>query len=207
MNQATRQIPERLMPDDRQQFLEVTLSADDPWLAYDSWGIELACKLITLGYPVDIERMIDEAKSWEPGCEGIDRLHSMLMVYNRALSIAKSSVNAGLLKNPDTPANWLTWAKRKGYDVAHLESMAAPVVAGASDDEETKEQRQDRRLQACIEAGLPMDTKAALLRLPDGVGKVAETEGVKRQSFSTDIKAALQRREAARKESGTVHRA
>jgi hypothetical protein len=122
------------MPDERNQFIQsVPIDFLDPWLAYDSWGIELACKLITLGYPVDIERMIDEAKSWEPGCEGIDRLHSMLLVYNRALSIAKSSVNAGLLENPDTLANWLTWAKRKGYDVAHLESMAAPVLPdGAS---------------------------------------------------------------------------
>lgn len=42
-------MPDRLMPDDRQQFVQVTLSADDQWLAYDSRGIELASKLITLG--------------------------------------------------------------------------------------------------------------------------------------------------------------
>lgn len=71
---------------------------------------------------------------------------------------------------------------------------------------ETKEQRQDRRLRACIDAGLPMNEKAAGLRLPDGVGKVAETEGVKRQTFSTDVKAALTRRDSAKREGVTVHR-
>ena len=59
---------------------------------------------------------------------------------------------------------------------------------------ETKEQRQDRRLKACIDAGLPMNTKAALIRLPDGVGDVADREGVTRQAFSTDVKAALKLR-------------
>ena len=83
----------------------------------------------------------------------------------------------------------------------------APVADSASSATETKEQRQDRRLQACIDAGLPMDTKDALLRLPDGVGKVAKLEGVKRQSFSSDVKAALQRRESTKREGAIVHRA
>ncbi|MBY0453415.1 MAG: hypothetical protein K2Q11_00840 [Burkholderiaceae bacterium] len=77
----------------------------------------------------------------------------------------------------------------------------------ASNAPETREQRQDRRLQACINAGLPMDTKAALSRLPDGVGGVAGSEGVTRQAFSVDIKAALKRRESATREGARVHRA
>ena len=72
---------------------------------------------------------------------------------------------------------------------------------------ETKEQRQDRRLKACIDAGLPMNERAASLRLPDGVANIAESEGVTRQSFSTDVKAALKRRENAKREGVTVHRA
>ena len=80
-----------------------------------------------------------------------------------------------------------------------------PVVAESAS--ETKEQRQDRRLKACIDAGLPMDTKAALLRLPDGVGKVAALENRTRQAFTDDVKAALKRWESAKKEGPTVHRA
>lgn len=64
---------------------------------------------------------------------------------------------------------------------------------------ETKEQRQDKRLQACIDAGLVMP-KSHVGLLPDGVGDVAEKLGLTRQAFSTDVKAALKRREAARKE-------
>jgi hypothetical protein len=58
---------------------------------------------------------------------------------------------------------------------------------------EGKEKRQDRRLQACIDDGLEMDARA-LLRLPDGVGRLAAKEGVKRQTFTEDVKAALKRK-------------
>ena len=78
----------------------------------------------------------------------------------------------------------------------------APLVQAT----EKKEQRQDRRLKACIDAGLPMNEKAASLRLPDGVGDVADHEGVTRQAFSTDVKAALERRDSAKREGVTVHR-
>ncbi len=69
---------------------------------------------------------------------------------------------------------------------------------------ETKEQRQDRRLAACDADGLKMD-RTAQLRLPDGVGRVANSEGVTRQAFSTDVKAALRRRLDAIKDGSQVH--
>jgi hypothetical protein len=64
---------------------------------------------------------------------------------------------------------------------------------------ETRKQREDRRLIACETAGLVMPISAAG-RLPDGVGKIAESEGVKRQPFSADVKAAIKRREIFKKE-------
>ncbi|RYH42419.1 MAG: hypothetical protein EON54_17800 [Alcaligenaceae bacterium] len=72
---------------------------------------------------------------------------------------------------------------------------------------EKKEDRQDRRLQACLEAGLPMNGRAALSRLPAGVAKVAELEGVKRQTFSADVKAALKRRAISQGDDESVYRA
>ena len=60
---------------------------------------------------------------------------------------------------------------------------------------ETKEQREDRRLQDCETYGLVMP-KSYLSRLPDGVGDVAEREGVTRQAFSVGVRAALKRRES-----------
>lgn len=65
--------------------------------------------------------------------------------------------------------------------------------AEAAEQVEEKEERQDRRLQACLDAGLPMNERA-LLRLPDGVGALAKLEGVSRQAFTEDVKAALQRK-------------
>jgi hypothetical protein len=68
---------------------------------------------------------------------------------------------------------------------------------------ETKEQRQDRRLQECVNAGLSFDGYKG--RLPNGVGTVAASSipKVSRQAFSVDIKAALLRRENARREGVT----
>lgn len=156
---TTRTIPERLMPDKHYQFLihkpydlvfnpDKPLPADlfnpapgdlvppelDQWFLYDSWGIEQACKLITLGYPVWFERHAEEMEGWPQDCEGRDRFSTMWFVYDRALSIAESSVKAGTIKEHDTPANWIKWAKGKGYSVAHLmpaDAPAAKVKAGA----------------------------------------------------------------------------
>lgn len=86
-----------------------------------------------------------------------------------------------------------------------LPASYRPPVADTAQPEpqaETKEQRQDRRLQACIDDGLEMLTKGALLRLPDGVGRLADIEGVKRQSFSIDVKAAQKRRANAVRDGG-----
>ena len=87
-------------------------------------------------------------------------------------------------------------------DALQVQSSATPDVVQGN---ETKEQRQDRRLKACEDAGLSFkDYKG---RLPDGVGDVADREGVTRQAFSTDVKAALERRASAQREGTTVHRA
>lgn len=72
---------------------------------------------------------------------------------------------------------------------AQTAETPAPVVAKY----EPKEQRQDRRLGACETAGLVMPDSYRG-RLPDGVGRVAATEGVTRQTFSADVKAVLKRR-------------
>ena len=79
-----------------------------------------------------------------------------------------------------------------------------PMSIDLSPRNESKEERQDRRLKQCVDAGLTMDKKA-LSRLPDGVSLVAEAEGVTRQTFSEDIKAALKRKIELNRAGGTVH--
>jgi hypothetical protein len=56
-----------------------------------------------------------------------------------------------------------------------------------------KEDRQERRLKLCLDAGLKMPTTARG-RMPYGIGKVAENDGVERQTFTEDVKAALARK-------------
>ena len=123
-------IPAHLMPDEREQFLQWDTIADAEWAIYDSWGIEFACKLITLGYPVDLKRMAEEVKGWPADAWGRDNFYSMVSVYSRALNIANSSVKAGTIKDPDTPAKWIEWAKGKGYSVAHLTHAAKETNEG-----------------------------------------------------------------------------
>lgn len=163
---AVRTIPERLMPDANYQFLickpfELVFDPDKPlpadlfnpthgdlvppepdqWFLYDSWSIDLACKLITLGYPVHLEGMAEEVKGWPQDCEGRDRFNTMVWVYDRALSIAKSSVQAGKIKEHDTPAKWIEWAKSKGYRVAHLLPADAPGAKGEADTSPSGDER------------------------------------------------------------------
>lgn len=112
--------------------------------------------------------------------------------------IHPQSLYVGVLKNPraevllsEVAAASVRW----GWTLPEaMQSLATPAVTiSIAEPTETKVERQDRRLKACIDAGLKMD-KAALLRLPDGVGEIADKEGVTRQSFSADVKAALERK-------------
>ena len=118
----------RYEPDARHQFLVGIPSEHlDPWMSYDSWDIGLAIRLITIGYNIDIAAFWDESKDWPEGASGKDEARSYINVYERGFAIAKSSIAANLLGNPDSPTNWLVWAKRKGYDVAHLDTTDAKV--------------------------------------------------------------------------------
>ena len=89
--------------------------------------------------------------------------------------------------------------------VALDSSPATKAGATAPEAVKTNEKRQDRRLKQCEDAGLTMP-KSCFARLPNGVGQAAKREGVTRQSFTTDVKAALKRRESAKREGVTVHK-
>lgn len=57
------------------------------------------------------------------------------LAYAGVRALAENSLIAGKIANPDTPANWLAWAKSKNYCTKHLEPDApkkktqpAPIV-------------------------------------------------------------------------------
>ena len=104
---------------------------DRPWMLHDSWSLELACKLVTLGYPVDLEGSNwESAKNWPLDKFGRHSLIAVRQVFDRARDTALASVAAGKIKDPDTPANWIAWAEGKGYSVAHL----GPIITQAPCD-------------------------------------------------------------------------
>lgn len=122
--------------------------------------------------------------------------------YSKELpAITASNFTQWLSVQGETPSVHIAaWVQSTARATARA-TTPAPVAQPIA-----REQRQDRRLKACEVAGLVMP-KSSIGRLPDGVGNVADLEGVTRQTFSTDVKAALKRRESARREGRTVHRA
>ena len=89
-------------------------------LLYDSWDVNMAVKLIVLGYNANLDIMLPELKECPPGSIGFDRYLGMVEVLNRAYGIANSSISAGVLTGHDSPSEWIAWARRKGYNVDHF---------------------------------------------------------------------------------------
>lgn len=102
---------------------------DSIWHLTDSWDIGQACRLILLGYNEDIKRSINYGFEHCPeGSTGRDRASALIDITSRFMTLAKSTIAIGKLKDPDTPANWIEWAKDKGYSVAHLMPANAPAA-------------------------------------------------------------------------------
>ena len=110
----------RIWHDDNYQMVTFT-SASDVELKMDSWDANLACNMIVFGDDIDNTLSIEYGLTQCPhGTHGNDRARHSLTVTNRFLKLANSAIAIGRLKEHDTPANWMTWAKTKGYSVAHL---------------------------------------------------------------------------------------
>lgn len=76
-----------------------------------------------------------------------------------------------------------------GDDVRTLAAarQKTPTI-GNADDRETPEQRQKKRWEICINAGLSMP-KDTYSHLPRGIGKIAKQIGLHRQSLADDLNA------------------
>ena len=86
-------------------------------------------------------------------------------------------------------------------ELTRLQAQADFAASRRVAPPETTEQRQARRYQACVDAGLSLpDNDYA--RLPAGVGLLAQAEGVKRPSFTADVKAHIARLAERRKAAG-----
>ena len=141
-------------------------------------------------------------------CEPSKRYAEPGYEFDHRLTIASAHVDAagplhplGYMPLLNGPADatvslreFAAWAICLGWNLPEhfpdaLDELPTPAVTAP----ETKEQRQDRRLRMCLEAGLKMP-RSAVGRFPEGVGAVAQKEGVSRQTLSADVKAALTRK-------------
>ncbi len=84
----------------------------------------------------------------------------------------------------------------KGQQAEPAPAPAAPVgpeqVTATKQSRETAEQRQARRYQMCLDAGLMMPYND-YGHLPAGIGELAKREGITRPAFSEDLKKHINR--------------
>lgn len=142
------------------------------WVRYDSLPIEQAC-FVLLGFePPQLHVLRFQQNTYNPSHEPTWDKPPEYDDALRCLRLSIANGNIQIKRIREFPyeteqVSWtelVRWAKSKSYEIPpELESIVAKIVPVAAT--EPKEQRQDRRLRACIDAGLPMNDKAALLRL------------------------------------------
>lgn len=120
------------------------------------------------------------------------------LAIDRSVTLSMTRTPRGDLVKFTPPASadlgQLRFAATDVRELAPTPAAAPPKLSQAA----VKAERERTRLEFCEREGITFD-KRSQLRLPDGIGKVAEKLGITRQSLSTDVKAALgQRFEANR---------
>ncbi|MCX7091898.1 MAG: hypothetical protein NTY50_00385 [Methylobacter sp.] len=106
----------RIWHDDNYQMVTFT-SASDVELRMASWDMALACNMIVFGDGMDRMSLIEYGLTECPhGTTGNDRAHHSLTCMNRFSKLARAAIAIGILKEHNTPANWIKWAESKNYN-------------------------------------------------------------------------------------------
>ncbi|MCK9620773.1 MAG: hypothetical protein M0R47_09595 [Methylobacter sp.] len=124
----------RTAPNGQNQYLDTAVGVFPPygetWPMADEWSKDLAGKLITIGWPnIDIEEHKREAKELPDGTPQSDEAKGFLRVYSIFIRLANVAIKAGILKENDSPANWLKWAESKGYEITHLTKYIGRTIS------------------------------------------------------------------------------
>ena len=121
----------RLDHEENYQMVSYGAHIDDVDWIMDSWGIEHACKMIVLGHNENTKVAIEYGlKHCPEGTTGRDRARALITIMDRVLTLAKSAIAIGILKEADTPKNWLAWAQSKGYKTDHITPLFIDVDVG-----------------------------------------------------------------------------
>lgn len=133
------------IPDDNLQFLDVDRLAErEYWHKLDGWSQDMACKVITLGVPLSLKMEEEILRTEHPRAGDVQglsaeeygerrraaqiaflRFSSMKRVLFHIERLATAAIAVGRLRDPDTPQNWILWARSKGYETNHLDDLLA----------------------------------------------------------------------------------
>ncbi len=86
----------------------------------DLWGLEEAIERITHRGSLDLISIMNDP-NWVIMATSTHTFSSRVGALERAKGLARLSVSLGEIQDSDTPANWIRWAKQKGYDTSHLQ--------------------------------------------------------------------------------------
>jgi hypothetical protein len=100
------------------------------------------------------------------------------------MKLAESSVKAGTIKEHDTPANWIKWAKDKGYSVAHLIPANAPIAKSEAISTETPNEGAPDEVIAALFDALPITALEKMFPAKEGKWK-SWAERAKRNGLIT----------------------
>lgn len=87
---------------------------------HELWDVEEAKKQITHDGLLDTAEVMNQPKYFINQLIGstLDKIAAEARI-NGMFDIA---IKLGQIKDPDTPDNWITWAKRKGFAIDHLQT-------------------------------------------------------------------------------------
>ncbi|MDH5553235.1 MAG: hypothetical protein OEX82_07880, partial [Nitrosomonas sp.] len=84
------------------------------------WDGKTAAERITNGGLLNTVKIMNEP-DWVIRATLSHTAMSRFDAMTRITGFIIIAVELGEIKNPDTPANWIAWAERKGYNTDHLE--------------------------------------------------------------------------------------
>ena len=161
------------------EMTELTSEEAQRWLSFKKpWSIEEAT-LIFAGHSPTDRRFFKDANENSRKYPYAFNYWELFQSFKRKGTI------------PTSQEEWIETAFRMNLPVPEVLSniiKKKTIRTPLGSNTETQAERRQRRYQMCVDAGfkLPTDDYS---RLPNGIGSLAETEGVTRQAFNKDVKA------------------
>ena len=108
------------------------------------WDVDEAIKQITHDGLLDTIEVMNQPNYFINQLVGstLDKIAA----ETRIKGIFNIAIKLGQIKDPDTPANWITWAKRKGFATDHLKSSIQDQKTDSKSDN-----RKENELHSLIE--------------------------------------------------------